>query len=238
MQAGQEACPADRVDVWKKVTYVYDGDTVKLQDGSKLRLIGLDTPEMGHDGKPSEAYAVQARKALQRLLGRNAKVGLRYDAQRRDHHGRRLAHLFRADGTNIQRALLDAGLATALVFPPNLWQQACYAEAESRARAASRSLWKLADYRAIEATRLPRHTRGYRVVTGRVQKVDARRGGLWLYLSRRVALRIDKEHLGHFQGYSPASLKGQRVEARGRIHAWRGQLQMRVRHPAALSVMN
>ncbi|MDJ0863656.1 MAG: thermonuclease family protein [Gammaproteobacteria bacterium] len=235
--ADQEVCATDRMHARARVAYVYDGDTLRLSDGDKLRLIGLDTPELGRDGKASQPYARQARQAVKRLLRGRATVGLRYDAERRDRHGRQLAHLFLDDGTNLQRVLLEEGLATALVFPPNLWLQACYAEAESRARAARRGLWRLASHRPVEAKRIPRSTRGYRVVQGRVLGAESRGNGLWLDLDRRVKLRIDKEHLGLFQDYSPAELSGRRLEARGVIQPWRGQLHMRVRHPAALSVL-
>ncbi len=237
-QAGQETCPTDRVDAWARVAYVFDGDTVQLGDGSRVRLIGLDTPELGRDGKPSQPYAVQARKALQRLLGTQAKVGLRYDVERYDPHGRQLAHLYLADGTNVQRALLDAGLATTLVIPPNLWQQACYAKAEARARAAERRLWRLGNYRPIDAAHLPLDSHGYRVVRGRVRKVGQSQNSLWLNLTRRVAVRIDKADLELFRRYSPRTLGGQRVEARGFVQARRGRLQMRIRHPDALVVID
>ena len=236
-QAGEEACAADRVDAWARVTYVFDGDTVKLHDGSKVRLVGLDTPEMGRDGKPSEAYAVEARDTLQRLLGRRERVGLRYDAERQDHHGRRLAHLFLDDGTNIQRALLEAGLATAVVFPPNLWQQRCYTDAETRARKASRRLWGLPSFKPIDAAYLPRDSRGYRVVTGRVRRIGESRNSLWLDLAGGVSLRIDKRDFEHFQSLEVRALRGKRLEARGVIKVRRGRLQMPIRHPSALAVL-
>ncbi len=217
---------------------MYDGDTVRLDGDRKVRLIGLDTPELGHDGAPSQPYAVQAHRTLQKLLGPRSRVGLRYDAERYDHHGRRLAHLYLADGTNIQRALLEAGLATALVIPPNLRQQACYAEAESRARSASRGLWRLERYRPVDADRLGKNTRGYRVVTGRVERIGESKTSVWLNLSRRMALRIDKRDLDQFQAYSPRALDGRRLEARGMVQPWRGKLRMRIRHPAALSVID
>ena len=235
--ADQEVCPADRVHTWAKVVYGYDGDTLQLSDGNKLRLIGLDTPELGRDGEASQPYARQARQAVRRLLRGRDRVGLRYDAERRDRHGRKLAHMFLDDGTNLQRALLEQGLATALVFPPNLWLQSCYAQAESRARAARRGLWRLASHRPVEAKRIPRETRGYRVVRGRVQGAEERDNSFLLDLDRRVTVRIDKEHLEHFEDYSFAKLSGRRLEARGVLQPWRGRPHMRVRHPAALSVL-
>lgn len=48
--AGALACPADRVDRAVTVERVRDGDTVRLDGGDELRLVGIDTPEIGRDG--------------------------------------------------------------------------------------------------------------------------------------------------------------------------------------------
>lgn len=106
--------------------YVYDGDTIRLTDGRKVRLIGIDTPELGHDGKPDQPLAKQAKERLERLAKPYLKVQLRYDEQRRDSYGRTLAHVFLRDGTNVQRDLLSSGLATVIAVPPNLWQLECH----------------------------------------------------------------------------------------------------------------
>ncbi len=73
---------------------------------------------------------------------------------------------------------------------------------------------------------------------GRVEKVGDSGKSIWLNLSRRMALRIDKRDLDHFQSYSPRALKGRRLEAHGMVRPWRGQLRMRIRHPSALSVID
>ncbi|PSQ90779.1 MAG: hypothetical protein BRD57_05985 [Proteobacteria bacterium SW_6_67_9] len=86
-------CPADRIDRRAAVDAIYDGDTVRLRDGTDVRLIGVDTPEIGRDGAPDEPHARDARRVL-RQLTRNAdrRLHLRLDADRRDDYGRLLAH--------------------------------------------------------------------------------------------------------------------------------------------------
>jgi len=231
-------CATDHVDEDARVAYVYDGDTVKLSDGRKLRLIGIDTPEIGHDDRPPQPYAQEARQALTNLLGPNPRIGLRYDVERRDRHGRGLAHAFLPDGTNVQQRLLQKGLATAFVVPPNLWRHECYAAVEAQARDQRAGIWRLTRYQVLEADELPRGARGFRIITGRVQRVGESTGTVWLNLTPRVALRILKDDLGYFQAFSPRALRGRRVEARGWLQSRRGALRMRIRHPAALSVLD
>jgi len=231
-------CPTDRVDEHTRVAYIYDGDTVKLSDGRKLRIIGIDTPEIGRDGRPSQPYAEEARQALTKLLGPNPRMGLRYGVERQDRHGRGLAHAFLPDGTNIQHRLLQEGLATSLVIPPNLWGYECYAAAERQARTRREGIWRLPRYQVVEADELPRGAHGFSIVTGRVQRVGESTGTIWLNLAPRVALRLLKDDLGYFQSFSPRALRGRRVEARGWLQSRRGSLRMRIRHPAALRVLD
>lgn len=47
------------------VAYVYDGDTLTLSDGNKVRLVQIDTPEVS----PAECYGKEARDLLKKLIG-------------------------------------------------------------------------------------------------------------------------------------------------------------------------
>lgn len=238
LSAAAETCPTDRVDARAIVAYVIDGDTVKLANGTHVRIVGIDTPEIGRDGRPSAPFAEAARRALRDLLASSPQVGLRYGTERRDRHGRALAHLFLAGGTNAGRRLLEAGLATALVVPPNLWQLDCYAAAEERARMHQRGIWRLAAYQPVEAAQLSPSARGFRIVRGTVRRVGESRGSIWLNLTSDLVLRIVKDDLAYFEDYAPRELSGRRVEARGWLQRRYGELLLRVRHPVALRVLD
>ena len=228
-------CGADRLDAQGQVEHVIDGDTVILADGRHVRLVGIDTPELGRDGAPDEPLAAPARRLVQTLAGAGAGVGLRYDRERRDHHGRTLAHLYTANGRNLQAALLEAGLATTLVVPPNLWSQPCYAGVEAGARQARRGLWQRAELDAVEAGQLPADTRGPRIVRGTVSRIGASRRNIWLNLGRGFAVRVPREALEWFPEGFPAHWAGRRVEVRGQVYRRNGELRVTVRHPAALT---
>ena len=50
------------------VRHVIDGDTLILYNGDRVRLIGIDTPEIGFQGTPSEEGAEEARFFVNALL--------------------------------------------------------------------------------------------------------------------------------------------------------------------------
>ncbi len=227
-------CPADRHDERAVVAEVFDGDTVRLRDGRRVRFIGINTPEIGRDGKPSEPMAEAARAEVERLLAERRQVVLRLGTERQDRYGRLLAHLFLPDGTNLTAHLLERGLGTALTVPPNLWNLECYRAAEAQALAAKRGVWALAAYQPQASESLNRNDTGFRIVQGRVERVGESTGALWLNLTGRVALRIRKQDLPYFPE-DLRHLQGRRVVARGWLHYHGGELRMTVRHPAALT---
>lgn len=232
-------CPAQRTTERVQVVHVTDGDTVKLTDGRRLRLIGINTPEISHDGSPSQPLAGQARSALLTLLNRNSRaLNLQYGRQPRDHYGRLLAHAFLDDGTNVSARLLAQGLATALVVPPNTWARDCYAGIETSARKQRHGLWALPDYQVSDASTLQTDTRGFRITRGRIDAIRESRHGIWLDLEGPLVIRVDRKDLVNFKPGFPQALEGKIVEVRGWIKTDRNGLRVNVRHPAALVVTN
>ncbi|MGZ4981330.1 MAG: thermonuclease family protein [Methylobacter sp.] len=75
------------------VKTVYDGDTVVLEDGRKIRLLGINTPEVQHRGKLADAGGDEAKQWLTDKL-KNTKVRLEAGVEKTDKYGRTLAHLF------------------------------------------------------------------------------------------------------------------------------------------------
>ncbi len=235
---GGPTCPADRSDQRVVSAKVFDGDTLALTDGRRVRLLGINTPEIGHDGEPTEPFAKEAEELLRRLAGAGARLRLRLDKERFDRYGRLLAHVFRDGGDNLQARLLGAGYATTLVVPPNEWSMGCYAAVEALARKRRLGIWGLAAYQPVPAATLADSARGFRLVTGRVQRVGESRANLWLNLSRHMAVRIPKDDLAYFADLDPRQLAGRHVEVRGWIHKRRGELRITVRHPAALTLLD
>ncbi len=234
--AAATECQAAKANDHGIVAQIFDGDTLRLSDGRIIRLVGINTPELGRDKKPPEALAQQARKLLNRLAPAGTRLGLRFDHERQDRYQRTLAHLQRTNGSNIQEQILAAGLATTLVVPPNNLNIGCYRRAEARARSQRLGIWALPRYQPRTVDSLESNDLGYRIVTGRISRIGHSRRSLWLELGSRFALRIARTDLPYFKHYRPETLLKQRVEARGWVHRRKGQLRMRIRHPAALEV--
>ncbi len=234
-----QACETDRIDSRDRVVAVYDGDTIMLESGKRVRIIGLNAPEMGYNDRPPQAYATSATRSLEDLLSRHHnRVSIRYDAQRYDTYGRTLAHLFVPDGISVSAYLISLGLAKALTIPPNTWNAHCYHRAESDALEQQVGVWSLPEYEVVESNSLSRRAQGYRKVRGKVMRVGVSQHSTWLNLEGLVVLRIDHEDRGNFIDQDLVTLEGARVLASGRLYPRKGRLYMRVRHPMALEVDN
>lgn len=225
----------ERTDATVTVNYVYDGDTVKLQDGRRLRFIGINTPEIDHDGGDSEPFSREARERLERMIGERP-IHLRYGKELHDRYGRLLAHPYLADGRSINVALLQEGLATTLVVPPNTWNYACYQSVERSAQEKKMGIWSLARYRPVRVGDLSRDEPGYRLVDGVIEAVFESRNSIWLELVGPMALRIPRKDLPYFSTWNLDQLVGRRIVARGWPHLRKGKWRMSVRHPSALQI--
>ena len=102
-----------------RVIKVIDGDTLVLESKARVRLLGIDAPEMEREGRPAEFQSHQAKAYLAQLV-EGKEVRLEYGPLRYDQYGRLLAHVFLADNTLVEAALLRHGLARVYFHPPNL----------------------------------------------------------------------------------------------------------------------
>ena len=123
-----------------RVVRVIDGDTLVLAGGMKVRVLGIDAPEMERDGQPAEFLAHQAKAVLTELT-LNRKVSLEYDRLRYDRYGRLLAYLFLPDHTLVNAELVRLGLARVYFIAPNLRYQEVLLTAQQEAIAANRGIW-------------------------------------------------------------------------------------------------
>ena len=93
-------------------TEVVDGDTIYLNNGEKVRLVGVNTPERGVEGY------IASKLFLQKLC-LNKEVGLDIDKSKHsDKYGRTLAVVI-VDGKNVNEMLLKEGLAEVMYIPPS-----------------------------------------------------------------------------------------------------------------------
>ncbi len=93
-------------------TKVVDGDTIYLDNGEKIRFVGVNTPERGVEGY------ITSKNFVQKLC-LNKKVGVDVDdSKHSDKYGRTLGVVI-VDGKNVNEMLLKEGLAEIMYMPPS-----------------------------------------------------------------------------------------------------------------------
>jgi len=224
-----------------RVAAVLAGDTVDLEDGTRVRLAGIQAPEPARDGSPAWPLATEAAAAVGlALLGRH--VRLLHPEDRRDRWGRSLAHVVRDDGLWMQGALLMDGLARVYTQPRTADGAALMLDLERTARAARRGIWRDRFYRI----RNPDETWGdldsVQLVEGRVVDAAVVRGTTYLNFGtdwrRDFTFRIGPDAARAFRGagIDILDLTARRVRGRGWVFPLNGPM-IELTHPAALEVL-
>ena len=133
------------------VDRVVDGDTIDvIIDGveERVRLTGIDTPEIAHEargdrpGNDAECYADEAHRFARSLIDEGTPVRLERDTVARDHYGRLLAYVYRAsDGAFVNYELVRHGFATPLTIEPNTTHAETMVAASIAAERDDLGLW-------------------------------------------------------------------------------------------------
>ena len=210
--SAQAFCPVPGKLPQLEVQRVVDGDTLRLKDGRNVRLIGINTPELGREGRTAEPFAEAARRRLQALVdASNGRVMLQLGQESKDRYGRTLAHAYDRNGRNLEAQLLAEGLGYLVAVAPNLDLVDCQLSAEQSARAAKAGLWRQLKVLSPADIR----TGGFALIQGRVQRVEHNGGGVWLEMGDSLVLHISRQNLEAFNLDEVTALQGQTVEARG-----------------------
>ncbi len=230
--AGAEAsggCAGLRPGPTRTVARIVDGETLALDDGSEVRLIGALAPRASDAGAepgrwPLEIAAVAELEGL--VLAKS--VELAFGGDRADRHGRLQAHVTWSEGERrrwVQGHLLEQGLARAYVQAGNRACAAELIEAERIAHRARRGVWAEAAYEVRPADAplaLSRHRSSFQVVEGRIARVGQGRGTIYLdFGADRRAFsaslrRADRALLGS-SADNPKALEGKIARVRGWI---------------------
>jgi endonuclease YncB( thermonuclease family) len=220
-----------------RVSDIIDGDTLTLDDGRHVRLVGIlaPNPPLGREkGAPwplaDEAKAVLSDLALDRL------VTLKIGGAETDRWGRTLAQLYRDDGLWLQGEMLTRGLARVSSYADNRALVPEMLALEAEARSARRGLWHENFYAVLPADEAGHHIESFQLVEGTIDDAAKIKGQIFLNLGPdwhtaftihlpRAALPLFKE-----DGIDPLELKGERVRVRGWIRLDRRPI-IDVTHP-------
>jgi len=135
------------------VLRVVDGDTLVLDNHEKVRLIGIDTPEIHDSDKLNRDVERSGQDAASikhlgklsydftRKLVEGKRVRLEFDAERFDRYKRILAYVYLEDGTFVNAEIVKQGYASLLTFPPNVRYADLFLGLYKQARDDRRGLW-------------------------------------------------------------------------------------------------
>lgn len=124
-----------------------DGDTLLVRRPGtsktvRVRLIGIDSPEISHDGKPAQCGADAARHRLRSLRGEQVDLIPDPSQDRTDRYGRLLAYVQHSK-TDVGAGQLAAGAAREYTYQNRAYQrQDQYRSAQKQAERDQSGLWK------------------------------------------------------------------------------------------------
>ena len=230
------------------VAAVIDGDTVVLESGAEVRLVGIQAPRLalGRAGFRDWPLAAEAKDLLEALV-LGAPVKLVYGGRRADRHRRILAHLERratpgAAAFWVQGEMLRTGLARVYTFPDNRARAERMLALEREARAARRGIWRLRYYRILRPEETRRHIGSFQLVEGEVLDAAVVRGRGYLNFGpdwrTDFTISVARKHRRRFGrvGIDIAALAGRRVRVRGWL-AWQNGPMIEATHPEQLELI-
>jgi endonuclease YncB( thermonuclease family) len=173
---------------------VIDGDTLLLNDGRKIRLLGINTPEMGFGGEENQPYAAAAKAYVESLWQAKRRAKIAVGHQGKDRYGRVLAHMF-FDEENVVEHLLAKGWGFSNARPPDLELSDCYADIAAKAQQTNLAVWSNSAFYSDSQSDL---SKGFTVLSGNLVEVNVSGHSWWLRLDGNAVLLIDKASQAYF----------------------------------------
>jgi micrococcal nuclease len=174
------------------VVQVIDGDTLVLAGGIKVRVLGIDAPEMARDGQAADFLAYRAKATLTELT-LNRQIGLEYDRLRYDRYGRLLAYVFLPDHTLVNAELVRRGLARIYSHAPNWRYRETLLAAQGEAILAQRGIWQ----------QILKQDEPYYLGNRRTLRLHRPNCPLAARMARANRVRFTSLKDAYLQGYSP-----------------------------------
>ena len=226
-----------------RVAEIVDGDTLVLDDGRHVRLVGIQAPKLplGRPHVKRQPFADQAKTALEELtLGRT--IRLSYGGRRMDRYDRQLAHLHDESGRWVQGDLLFRGLVRVYSFRDNRTPVGDMLMLEREARAAGRGIWSHAFYRVRDTSETPKHLDSFQLVEGTVVDSAEVRGRTYLNFGEdwrsdfTVTVSPKDKRRFREEPFDLLALKGRRVRVRGWLYQRNGPM-IDITHPEQIELL-
>ena len=202
----------------------------------KVRLIGVDTPEMNIKTGDPQPYALESTLFTQEQAeGKTVRLSADPLDDDRDKYGRLLRYATLPNGNLLNLELVRRGYGFALLAFPFEWRDR-FAEAEIEARREGRGLWAPGRIESIRYQDAP--SREGRVVAARgrvvaAKTLDTRASGKLCFLNFHAIREADFRRFG---GDPAARYQGRNVTVTGRVRNYRGRPQIEVIDPGQIEI--
>ncbi len=186
-----------------RVTSVVDGDTIVVEGGQEVRLLGIQAPEMFNKRtRLAEPFAEESYVFLRRLvMGEEVEIVF-YPPHHKDRYRRLLGHIF-LKGQWVQELLVSSGGAFVYSFADNREGILDLLKAEGLARRGQVGLWAYAAYQIQDSKQVERNPKeGFAIVQGKVLQVSEVRNKFYVNFGedwrKDFSFMIAREHLENF----------------------------------------
>lgn len=214
-----------------QISKVYDGDTIVLKNGKRVRLLGINAPEVESRYRTSEPGGTAAKNWLQEKL-QNKRVHLQFDQEKYDRYKRLLAHLFLPGDMHLNEALLENGLAALNIVPPNLQHSGKLISAQQRAEKQKLGIWSMPRYQPRPISKISDNNRGWQRYVGTPKYIKRNRKYSRLVFNDKTNIRIANKNLALFPNLE--TYLGKLIEIRGWVSRNGENYSILIRHPSAL----
>lgn len=216
------------------VKWIVDGDTLHTEQGEKLRLLHINTPEINPNSKkPAEAYSIAAKERLIALAGKGQTIYWLSDNRLKDKYGRHLALVFNHTKEFVNARLVADGFAHALVLPPNQKYWQCIKTAELEAARFQRGIWSKSP-KIFKTPKQAKPKQGFQLIGGQISQVKDTRKYRWLILQDTLWVGIPRKQFQFFSNESINLKVGDELRLRGYVYQSHGKNRVKLNHPAML----
>lgn len=215
---------------------VIDGDTLLLETGEKVRLMGINTPEIASQFSDEQAGGIAAKAWLETRL-RTPELLLEYDEQHYDKYDRLLAHCFLENGEYINAQLLKSGHAMLTLTPPNLRYADRLIAAQAQAEKQRLGVWAMSEYQPKTLTSFTPGTsyRGWQRWQLTAKAVSRGPRYSKLIVSEHLVIQIANVDVPLFA--SLESYVDRPIEVRGWVSRRADQHTIKLVHPSAIILL-
>jgi micrococcal nuclease len=219
------------------VTAVYDGDTIKVRfknkQERKVRMIGIDAPEIGNLREEVKYRAQMAKRFAFFYLYRKT-VKLSYDWEIEDKYGRLLAYIWTEKQGLFNKFILSEGFAVAYLNFPFKYKEE-FIEAEREARKLEKGLWKKGPYPSIPVSEVRTYLGQLLSVKYTCSRMQTKGKFVFLYSSgEEFSALVPRENVSFFPEID--SFRGKALIVTGFLEEYKGKPQIVAFFPRQIKI--